>query len=57
MMEGLNVKYRVLSDEEPDELQKKINDLAINGYVVERLSYATGAGLFYALMVKQKSEN
>jgi len=49
--------YRVLSDEDPDELQKKINDLAINGYVVDRLSYATGAGLFYALMAKHKSKD
>jgi len=51
------VKYRILSDEDPDELQKKINDCAINGYVVDRLSYATGAGLFYALMIKQKSKD
>lgn len=51
------MKYRILSDEDPDELQKKINVLAENGYVVDRFSYATGAGLFYALMTMHGSKD
>jgi hypothetical protein len=48
----VNGMYCILSDENPDELQNQMNDAVENGYVVDRFSYATGAGLFYALMIK-----
>jgi len=35
-------------------MQLKINDASRDGFKIEKFSYATGAGLFYALMAKEK---
>jgi hypothetical protein len=45
-------EYIILSSENSEELQLKMNDASRDDFITEKFSYATGAGQFYALMVK-----
>ncbi|MFP3951734.1 MAG: hypothetical protein ACLFVP_06325 [Candidatus Bathyarchaeia archaeon] len=44
----------VITDENPSEMQLRINDASRDDFRMKKFSYATGAGLFYALLVKQE---
>jgi hypothetical protein len=47
-------RYLVIAEESPDEMQRLINNAGEEGFNLEKFSYATGAGLFYALLARDQ---
>ncbi len=44
--------YRVLVEEDPEKIERRLNAATAEGYELLRFSFATGAGIFYAIMEK-----